>query len=80
MNLTFFKCPTVGLAAFVLASTGLAAGKKLTLDELFPADRVLDVQITVAEKDWDKIRHQSRNFVSALHESRTVKPNERPGS
>ena len=78
MNLTFFKCPTVGLAAFVLAATGLAADKKLTLDELFPADRVLDVQITVAEKDWDKIRQQSRNFVSALHESRKVKPIDGP--
>ena len=78
MNLTFFKCPTVGLAAFVLAATGLAADKKLTLNELFPADRVLDVQITVAEKDWDKIRHQSRNFVSALHESRKVKPIDGP--
>ena len=78
MNLTFFKCPTVGLAAFVLAATGLAADKKLTLDELFPADRVLDVQITVAEKDWDKIRNQSRNFVSALHESRKVKPIDGP--
>ena len=78
MNLTFFKSATVGLAAFVLAATGLAADKKLTLDELFPADRVLDVQITVAEKDWDKIRHQSRNFVSALHESRKVKPIDGP--
>ena len=78
MNLTFFKSATVGLAAFVLAATGLAADKKLTLDELFPAERVLDVQITVAEKDWDKIRHQSRNFVSALHESRKVKPIDGP--
>ncbi|MDE2641792.1 MAG: CotH kinase family protein [Verrucomicrobiota bacterium] len=78
MNMTFFKCPIVGLAAFVLAATGLAADKKLTLDELFPADRVLDVQITVAEKDWDKIRNQSRNFVSALHESRKVKPIDGP--
>ena len=78
MNLTFFKSATGGLAAFVFASTGLATDKKLTLDELFPADRVLDVQITVAEKDWDKIRHQSRNFVSALHESRKIKPIDGP--
>ena len=78
MNLTFFKSATVGLAAFVLAATGLAADKKLTLDELFPADRVLDVQITVAEKDWEKIRHQSRNFVSALHEKRKTKPIDGP--
>jgi spore coat protein CotH len=78
MNLTFFKSATGGLAAFVFAATGLATDKKLTLDELFPADRVLDVQITVAEKDWDKIRHQSRNFVSALHESRKIKPIDGP--
>ena len=78
MNLTFFKSATVGLAAFVLAATGLAADKKLTLAELFPADRVLDVQITVAEKDWEKIRHQSRNFVSALHEKRKTKPIDGP--
>jgi len=62
----------------VLAATGLAADKKLTLAELFPADRVLDVQITVAEKDWEKIRHQSRNFVSALHEKRKTKPIDGP--
>ena len=54
----------------MLAATGSAAGKKLTLDELFPADRVLEVQITVDGNDWDTIRHQSRNFVSALHEKR----------
>ncbi len=78
MNLTFFKSATVGLAAFVLAATGLAADKKLTLAELFPADRVLDVQITVAEKDWEKIRHQSRTFVSALHEKRKTKPIDGP--
>ena len=78
MNLTFFKSATVGLAAIVLAATGLAADKKLTLGELFPADRVLEVQITVAEKDWDKIRQQSRNFVSALHERRKVKPIDGP--
>ena len=34
------------------AATGSA--KELTLDDGFPTDRVLDVQITVAEKDWDK--------------------------
>ena len=55
----------------------LAAGE-LTLDDIFPPDRVLDVQITVAEKDWNTIRHQSRDFVSALHESRKVKPIESP--
>ena len=44
--------------------------KKLTADDIFPADRVLDVQITVDPKDWDTIRYQSRNFFGALQESR----------
>ncbi|MYE91117.1 hypothetical protein F4X33_19200 [Candidatus Poribacteria bacterium] len=52
--------------------------KDLTLDDIFPADRVLDVQITVADKDWDTIRYQSRDFFSALHESRKVAPPEAP--
>ncbi len=52
--------------------------KELTLNDIFPTDRVLDVQITVADKDWDTIRYQSRNFFSALHESRKVAPPEAP--
>ncbi len=52
--------------------------KELTLDDVFPTDRVLDVQITVADEDWDTIRYQSRNFFSALHESRKVAPPEAP--
>ena len=52
--------------------------KELTLDDIFPTDRVLDVQITVADKDWDTIRYQSRDFFSALHESRKIAPPEAP--
>ena len=52
--------------------------KELTLEDIFPADRVLDVQITLSEKDWNKIRHQSRNFVEALNESRQFAPIEHP--
>ena len=43
-----------------------SGSKKLTADDIFPADRVLDVQITVDPKDWDTIRYQSRNFFEAL--------------
>ena len=46
--------------------------------DIFPKDRVVDIQITVAEEDWDTIRYQSRNFFTALHESRRLKPPERP--
>lgn len=46
--------------------------------DIFPADRVVDIQITVAEEDWDKLRYQSRNFFTALHENRRLEPPERP--
>ncbi|MXV77024.1 hypothetical protein F4X73_15905 [Candidatus Poribacteria bacterium] len=52
--------------------------KELTLDDIFPTDRVLDIQITVSAQDWNKIRHQSRNFAEALHESRQFKPIDHP--
>lgn len=52
--------------------------KELTLDDIFPTDRVLDIQITVSEKDWNKIRFQSRNFAEALRESRQFAPPEHP--
>ena len=55
-----------------------APAKELTLDDIFPTDRVLAVQITVADEDWDTIRYQSRDFFSALHESRKVAPPEAP--
>ena len=54
------------------------SAKELTSDDIFPTDRVLDVQITVADEDWDTIRYQSRDFFSALHESRKVAPPEAP--
>jgi spore coat protein CotH len=55
------------LIAFQLvlcASTVFAA--ELTLDDIFPSDRVVDIQITLKEKDWDKIRFQTRTFQTAL--------------
>ncbi|MDE0088844.1 MAG: CotH kinase family protein, partial [Candidatus Poribacteria bacterium] len=52
--------------------------KELTLDDIFPTDRVLDIQITVSEQDWNKIRHQTRHFAQVLNESRQFKPPEHP--
>ena len=59
------------------ASRALIA-EELTYDDIFPTDRVLDVQITVAEEDWDTIRHQSRNFASALDVRRKTEPIDSP--
>ncbi len=64
------------LCVWSFANTVIATG--LTLDDIFPTDRVLDVQITLAEEDWDSIRHQSRNFASALDVRRKTEPIESP--
>ena len=66
----------------MIACLGIAVysshAKELTLDDIFPTDRVLDIQITVSAQDWDKIRHQSRNFAEALQEARQFKPIDHP--
>ena len=61
---------------------GIAAynghAKELTMDDIFPSDRVLDIQITVSKQDWNKIRFQTRHFVEVLNESRQFKPIDHP--
>ena len=69
-------CLTMIICFGVAVYSGHA--KELTLDDIFPTDRVLDIQITVSAKDWNKIRHQSRNFAEALNESRQFKPIDHP--
>ena len=44
--------------------------KTLKFDDIFPRDRVLEVDITLADKDWDTLRYQSRNFFEALQPKR----------
>lgn len=52
--------------------------KEITLDDIFPTDRVLDIQITVSEQDWNKIRFQTRHFHEVLNASRQFKPVDHP--
>ncbi len=59
-------------------ATSNVHAKELTMDDIFPTDRVLDVQITVSKQDWNKIRFQTRHFVEALNASRQFKPPEHP--
>lgn len=61
-----------------VAAETAAAPVQLKLDDLFPTDRVLDVQITLDKDDWDMIRNQSRNFFEALREERKQAPTESP--
>ena len=63
---------------FCLGVAAHSDAKELTLDDIFPTDRVIDVQITVSEKDWNTIRYQSRDFVSALNEKRQFGPLDHP--
>ena len=64
------------LCIWIIANTVIAS--QLTLDDIFPTDRLLDVQITVAEEDWDTIRHQTRTFASALDVRRKTEAIESP--
>ena len=66
----------VVVLCFGVSVHGIA--KELTLDDIFPTDRVVDVQITVSEKDWNTIRFQSRNFMTALNEKRQFGPLDHP--
>ncbi len=53
-------------------------GKSLTLDDVFPTDRVLDIQVTVAKEDWDTIRYQTRMIPSVLGPERQFAPPDGP--
>ena len=69
----------IGLATFLCLGVASHSGaKELTLDDIFPTDRVIDVQITVSQRDWNTIRYQSRDFVSALNEQRQFGPLDHP--
>ena len=70
LSVAIFLC--LGIAAYN------SSAKELTLDDIFPTDRVIDVQITVSEQDWDTIRYQSRDFMSALNEKRQFGPLDHP--
>lgn len=69
-------CVVIFLCLGIVAHDSIA--KELTLDDIFPTDRVIDVQITVSQQDWDTIRYQSRDFMTALGASRQFKPMESP--
>ena len=50
------------LASIILLFTcPLFAATALKLDDLFPPDRVLDVQITIANNHWNSLRRQTRD-------------------
>ena len=52
--------------------------KKLTLDSIFPTDRVLDLKITVDPEDWATICSQGRDFNTISDPKRNDSPPENP--
>lgn len=69
----------IGLATVLcLGVAAYGDAKELTLNDIFPTDRVVDVQITVSQRDWNTIRYQSRNFMTALNEKRQFGPIDHP--
>ena len=50
----------------------------LTVADIFPSDRVLDIQIVIDQDDWNTIRHQARDAQTALSEQRKYSPTNRP--
>ena len=69
-------CVAIFLCLGIIAHN--TSAKELTLDEIFPTDRIVDVQITLPQQDWDTIRYQSRDIRTALSASRQFQPMESP--
>ena len=46
----------------------------LTASELWPMDRVLDIEITLRSEDWDKLRHEGRDLMAWFHDGRRAAP------
>ena len=57
--MSFAVRTTILILSFSCCS--LFAATPLKLDDLFPADRVLEVQITIAKSDWNSLRRQNRD-------------------
>ena len=58
----------------VFASSVARSEPDLSLDNLFPGDRLVEVQISLSSSDWDALRNQSRSFMEALSPQRRTSP------
>ncbi len=72
---------SIWMSLLVLTSmVELLHGEDLQLDDLFPKDRLVTLNITISEENWDKLRFQRREFWSALHPNRQFEPPPSPYS
>ncbi len=58
----------------VFASLVARSEPNLSLENLFPGDRLVEVQISLSSSDWDALRNQSRSFMEALSPERRTSP------
>ena len=75
------SCSSRVVAAFLCATTvslvaspATSDAQGLTVNDIFPVDRLVDVQITVDEDDWSLICNQKRNMFRALSAGRKNGP------
>ena len=68
--------PLCGL--ILLASGMLSPVGALSVDELFDSEKLLDVQITLKESDWNSARKETRSMAQALGEERRYGKPESP--
>ena len=61
---------SVLMIAFGLSATAQSQVEQQTLEELLLRDRVVQVEITVAEDDWDELRMQTRLLSDSLSPER----------
>ena len=59
MRCTRFTCLLLAFAC--IGGRPIEAAKSLSLDSLFPSDRVIEVEVRIDEKDWDQLRYQTRD-------------------
>ena len=74
---------TLRYTALALSLAGAAQAvfaEDLKLDDLFPKDRLLEVNITISEENWDTLRYQRRTRENALPPSRKFEPPPSPYS
>ncbi|MDA7524483.1 CotH kinase family protein [Verrucomicrobia bacterium] len=72
-------CFSLGVGLLLAISPRIHGGE-LHLDQLFPPDRLISLEINVTETNWDKLRFQRREFQSALGPDRQFAPPPSPYS
>jgi len=64
-----------GLAA---TASALGAPAKEPSEALFAADRLIEVRITMAPEDWEKLRHEHHDLLAVLGPERLERPEPKP--